>query len=463
MHTTRGIIGIGFVLLVAYWLSHNRAGIRWRPVLGGLAIQFCLAFIVLRWEVGREGLLWLTKLVQKVYSAADEGIGFVFGALADSAAMGGAFGNHFAFVFAFRVLPLVIFFASLISVLYYLGVMQAMIRWIGGGLQKVLGTTKAESMAAAANIFVGQSEAPLVIRPYLATMSTSGLFAVMTGGLASVAGTTLGGYAAMGVPLEYLLAASFMAAPAGLAMAKLMFPEDGETEGNREREDPGIGKDDTANIIDAAAKGAADGLGLALNIGAMILAFVSLIALANILLGALAGQSRGKISMVLVFGIMAIALGGYHWKKQHRQNALPLLAIGCAMMAMAVSGYSGGTTLQEVLGQVFSPVAWLIGIPWEEARAGGNFIGQKLVLNEFVAYAAFVGEMGQLSPKTNLIISFALCGFANLGSMAINLGALGKLAPTRRAEVARIVPKALVAGLLASFLSASMAGMFFVG
>ena len=167
--------------------------------------------------------------------------------------------------------------------------------------------------------------------------------------------------------------------------------------------------------------------------------------------------------MVLVFGIMAIALGGYHWKKQHQQNALPLLAIGCAMMAMAVSGYCGGTTLQEVLGQVFSPVSWLIGIPWEEARAGGNFIGQKLVLNEFVAYAAFVGEMGQLSPKTNLIISFALCGFANLGSMAINLGALGKLAPTRRAEVARIVPKALVAGLLASFLSASMAGMFFVG
>ena len=456
MHTLRGILGIGLVLLAAYLLSNNRGKINWRPVLGGLAIQFCLAFTVLKWEVGRQGLMALTEFVQKVYGAADEGIGFVFGPLSDMGTMGEVFGSHFAFVFAFRVLPLVIFFASLISVLYYLGIMQLMIRWIGGGLQKVLGTTKEESMAAAANIFVGQSEAPLVIRPYLSTMTQSGLFAVMSCGLASVAGTTLGGYAAMGVPLEYLLAASFMAAPAGLAMAKLMFPEEGDPAELEKGEDPGFEKDDTANIVDAAAKGASDGLGLAMNIGAMILAFVSLIALVNILLGALAGQTTTTIAGMLVAGIF-IAFAGW----RYLSNPLPLLVIGGTMMAMAVSGHFGGTTLQQILGWVFSPVAWAIGIPWEDAQAGGNYIGQKVVLNEFVAYAAFISEMDNLSPKTHIVVSFALCGFANLGSMAINLGALGKLAPSRRAEVAKIVPKALLAGLFASFLSASMAGMFY--
>jgi len=463
MHTLRGIIGILIVLLAAYLLSNNKSRIRWRPVLGGLMIQLTLAFVVLRWETGREGLLSLTRGVQQVIDASQEGIGFMFGPLASNESMGEVFGNHLAFVFAFRVLPLIIFFASLISVLYYVGIMQVLVKWIGGGLQKLLGTSKPESMAAAANIFVGQSEAPLVIRPYLKTLTSSGLFTVVVGGLASVAGSMLGGYAALGVPLEYLLAACFMSAPAGLAMAKLMFPEVERSEQDTGEEDPGDIRGDTANVVDAAAKGAGDGLIMALNIGAMLMAFISLIALCNLLLGLLANQSSTQQALALGVGLLLIGSGSYVWKTKTRQSSTPWLVAGVTLALMAMSGYYGGVTLQQVFGWIFSPAAWAIGIPWSEAQTGGNFIGQKLVLNEFVAYASFVGEMETLSPKTNLIISFALCGFANLGSMAVNLGTYAKLAPERRAEVARLLPKAVAAGMFASFLSASMAGMFFVG
>ena len=463
MHTFRGIIGILLVLLAAYLLSGNKSAIRWRPVLGGLAIQLVLAFVVLRWEAGREGLLTLTRGVQQVIDASQEGIGFMFGPLAKSEAMGEVFGNHLAFVFAFRVLPLIIFFASLISVLYYVGIMQVLVKWIGGGLQKLLGTSKAESMAAAANIFVGQSEAPLVIRPYLTSMTQSGLFAVVVGGLASVAGSMLGGYAALGVPLEYLLAACFMSAPAGLAMAKLIFPESDTIEHGKDNDAPADLKGDTANVIDAAAKGAADGLIMALNIGAMLMAFISLIALSNLLLGALNDQPDSQKAIVLTVGLLLTITSIYVLKTENKPNPAPWLVCGFTLVLMALSGFFGGVTLQQVFGWIFSPAAWAIGIPWHEAQAGGNFIGQKLVLNEFVAYASFVGEMENLSPKTKLIISFALCGFANFGSMAVNLGTYAKLAPERRQEVARLLPKAVAAGMFASFLSASMAGMLFVG
>jgi concentrative nucleoside transporter, CNT family len=402
MNVLWGIFGIIVVMGIAFLLSSDKKAINIRTILGGLAIQLTFALIVLKWEAGRAGLKWFTLRIQDVINYANEGISFLFGPAADA--------QNFGFVFAFQVLTVIIFFSSLISVLYYLGIMQWFIKIIGGGLSKLLGTSQPESMSAAANIFVGQTEAPLVIRPYLAKMTNSELFAVMVGGLASVAGSVLVGYALLGVPLEYLLAASFMAAPAGLVMAKLIIPE---TEKSNVAEFE-IGQDEeSVNVIDAAARGAGDGLMLALNVGAMLLAFIALIALLNGILGGIGG----------IFGFESLSIQG-------------------------------------MLGILFSPLAFAIGVPWSEAIQAGSFIGQKLVLNEFVAYSAFAPEIKNLSDKTVMVVSFALCGFANLSSMAILLGGLGGLAPIRRPDIARLGVKAVIAGMLASLLSAAIAGMF---
>ncbi|MBO1512646.1 NupC/NupG family nucleoside CNT transporter [Metabacillus bambusae] len=402
MNLLWGIFGILVVLGIAFLLSSGKKAINFRTIIGGLAIQIIFAFIVLKWEAGRSGLEWFTLRVQDIINYANEGISFLFGPLAS--------GGEFGLVFAFQVLTVIIFFSSLISVLYYLGIMQLFIKIIGGGLSKLLGTSQSESISAAANIFVGQTEAPLVIRPYLAKMTKSELFAVMTGGLASVAGSVLVGYALLGVPLEYLLAASFMAAPAGLVMAKIMMPE---TERSADS-DFEISKDtESVNVIDAAARGASDGLKLALNVGAMLLAFIALIALVNGILSGIGG----------IFGFETLSLEG-------------------------------------ILGILFSPIAFAVGVPWSEAVTAGSFIGQKLVLNEFVAYSAFAPQIDQLSDKTVIVVSFALCGFANLSSMAILLGGLGELAPNRRPDIARLGLRAVAAGMLASLLSAAIAGMF---
>ncbi|MBT2690414.1 NupC/NupG family nucleoside CNT transporter [Bacillus sp. ISL-47] len=400
-----GIFGIIVVLGIAFLLSNNKKAINLRTVAGGLAIQLIFAFLVLKWEAGKNALNWLTMKVNDIINYANQGINFLFGGLFTEE-------SGIAFVFAFQVLPVVIFFSSLISVLYYLRIMQFFIKILGGALSWLLGTRKAESMSAAANIFVGQTEAPLVVRPYIANMTKSELFAVMTGGLASVAGSVLIGYSLLGVPLEYLLAASFMAAPAGLILAKIMLPETEEKEEPKEF-DMEVDSD-SANVIDAAAKGASVGLELALNIGAMLLAFIALVALINGLLGWVGG----------LFGF-------------------------------------GGLTLETILGYIFSPLAFAIGVPWEEAVQAGNFIGQKLILNEFVAYSAFAPEIPNLSDKTVAIISFALCGFANISSLGILLGGLGGLAPNRRPDIARLGLKAVAAGALASMLSAAIAGMLF--
>lgn len=403
MNIVWGLIGIFVVLGIAFLFSNNRKAINPRTILGGLAIQVSFAFIVLKWEAGKATLQWLTDSVTNIINYANEGINFLFGGVFAAEGIG--------FVFAFQVLPVVIFFSALISVLYYLGVMQWVIKMIGGPLAKLLGTSKAESMSAAANIFVGQTEAPLVIRPYLSKMTQSELFAVMTGGLASVAGSVLVGYSLLGVPLEYLLAASFMAAPAGLVMAKMIVPE---TEPIKEDEQFEMEKDEqSTNVIDAAARGASDGLKLALNIGAMLLAFIALIALIN---GLLSGIGN---------------LFNYD-----------------------------GLTLEKILGFLFAPLAFAIGVPWSEAVTAGGFIGQKLILNEFVAYSSFAPQIPELSAKTVAIVSFALCGFANISSMGILLGGLGSLAPNRRSDIARMGLKAVLAGMLASLLSASIAGMF---
>ena len=397
-----GIVGIAVVLGIALLLSIDRKAIKWRTIGAGLAIQLVFAFIVLKWEFGREMLMGLSDAVQKLVSYANEGVVFVFGGLADAENVG--------FVFAISVLTIIIFFSALISTLYYLGIMQFVIKIIGGALSKLLGTSKAESVNAAANIFVGQTEAPLVIRPFLSKMTKSELFAVMTGGLASVSGSVLVGYSLLGVPLEYLLAACFMAAPAGLILAKIMIPETetvDETNFVLEKDT------DSANVIDAAAKGAADGMKLAVNVGAMLISFIALIALLNGILGGIGG-----------------------W-------------IGFDNL-----------TIEGILGYVFSPLAFAIGVPWAEAVQAGSFIGQKLVLNEFVAYSNFGPVIDTLSPKTGIIISFALCGFANLSSMAILIGGLGAMAPEKRPTIAKLALKAVAAGTLASLLSAAIAGMF---
>jgi CNT family concentrative nucleoside transporter len=354
---------------------------------------------------GREGLLWLSDQVTGAIGAGKAGVDFLFGPLTADA------GSGIGFIFALRVLPMIIFFSSLIAVLYHLRIMQLVIIVLGGSLRKILGTSRAESLSAAANIFVGQTEAPLVVKPYIPRMTSSELFAVMVGGLASVAGSVLAGYAAMGVEMKYLLAASFMAAPGGLLYAKMMKPEV-ETPGEVHLEFA-EGDEKPANVLDAAALGASTGLKLALNVGAMLLAFIGLIALVNLMLGGVGGW----------FG-------------------------------------NGGLSLQQILGWVFAPVAWMVGVPWSDATHGGSLIGQKLVLNEFVAYVQYAEWRGAMSSRAQAVCAVALCGFANLSSIAILLGGLGSMAPTRRSEIAKLGLKAVIAATFSNLTSAAIVGLF---
>ncbi|EPE2686160.1 NupC/NupG family nucleoside CNT transporter [Vibrio alginolyticus] len=413
------LIGMVVLLAIAVAFSNNRKAINFRTVDGAFAIQFALGAFVLYVPWGRDLLNGFSSGVSNVINYGNDGSSFLFGGLV-SDKMFEVFGGG-GFIFAFRVLPTLIFFSALISVLYYIGVMQWVIKILGGALQKALGTSRAESMSAAANIFVGQTEAPLVVRPFVPKMTQSELFAVMCGGLASVAGGVLAGYASMGVPLEYLVAASFMAAPGGLLFAKILHPETDQPHESIEEAMDG-GDDKPVNVIDAAAGGAASGLQLALNVGAMLIAFVGLIALINGMLGGIGGW----------FGMPEL-------------------------------------TLELILGYAFSPLAFLIGVPWAEAVTAGSFIGQKIVVNEFVAYLNFTPYLGEnaqviaatgevMSEKTTAIISFALCGFANLSSIAILLGGLGSLAPNRRSDIARMGVKAVLAGTLSNLMAATIAG-----
>ncbi|HGI5212962.1 TPA: NupC/NupG family nucleoside CNT transporter [Providencia alcalifaciens] len=422
MQLILSIVGMAVLIAIAVLFSSNRRAIRLRTVGGAFLIQVGIGAFVLYVPAGRSVLEGMSNGVSKVIGYGQDGMSFIFGGLV-SDKMFELFGGG-GFIFAFRVLPIIVFFSSLIAVLYYLGIMQLVIKILGGGLQKVLGTSRTESLSATANIFVGQTEAPLVVRPYISTMTTSELFAIMCGGLASVAGSVLAGYAQMGVPMEYLIAASFMAAPGGLLFAKLMVPETEVARDNVDAKDLVAEEDRPTNIIDAAASGAASGMQLALNVGAMLLAFIALIALINGILG---------------------GVGGWF---NYPQLSLELL-----------------------LGWVFAPIAYLIGVPWSEATIAGSFIGQKVVVNEFVAFMNFGEYMKAdadviaagkqvLSDHSKAIISFALCGFANLSSVAILLGGLGGMAPNRRSDVARLGMKAVMAGTLSNLMSATIAGFF---
>ncbi|WP_172372230.1 NupC/NupG family nucleoside CNT transporter [Sporosarcina jiandibaonis] len=397
-----GIIGIIGILAIALALSTARKSINPRTVIGALAIQLIFGFIVLKWEFGRTVLQFLSGIVQKVIDSSNAGIQFLFGGVLNIEGAG--------FTFAFQVLPIIIFFASLISILYYLGIMQFATKIIGGFLAKLLKTSETESMSAAANIFLGPTEAPLVVKPHIEKMTKSELFAVMVGGMACVSGAVLGGYAMLGVPLDYLLAAAFMGAPAGLLFAKIIVPQ---TEQPETKETIQMVKDEESrNVIDAASRGAMDGLKIAVGVGALLLAFISLIFFLNTIIGAIGG----------IFGAESL-------------------------------------TLEQILGYLFFPIALLIGVPWEEALQAASFIGQKFVLNEFVAYTSFAPEIANLSPKSVAMISFALCGFANLAAMAMLIGGLGGMAPSRRQDIAELGFRAIIAATLANLLSATIAGM----
>ena len=403
-----GIAGIVIILGVAVLLSSNRKWIRLRVVGAAFALQAGVAFLVLWTSWGRALIGAMSHGVANLLGYAKAGTDFIFGPIAGPAIGGNSF--------AIAALPVIIFFASLISVLYYLGVMQFIIRWVGGGIKWVTGITRIESLGAAANIFVGQSESPLVIRPYLAGLTPAQLFTVMTVGMAGVAGTILGAYASMigEQLLPYLLAASFMSAPGGILMAKIIMPDDPKDIGIEPVELAVASHDEEqpANIIMAAAQGAQTGVKLAVAVGAMVLAFVALVALANGILGGI-GSWFGQPDL----------------------------------------------SFQMLLGYIFQPIMFMIGVPWHEASAAGGLFGTKIVLNEFVAFIELGKVQGALSHATVGIIIFSLCGFANFSSIAIQMAVTGNLAPNQRPMIARLGIKALIAGSLANLMSAALAGL----
>jgi CNT family concentrative nucleoside transporter len=398
-----GLAGIAVILGIAFAFSSNRKAINLRIVGAAFGLQVVIAIIVLYWERGRAGIEWLSNGVMAVIGFSQAGINMVFGPLADT--------NIVGFSFAINVLPIIIFFSALMSVLYHLRVMEWIVKLVGGALHKIIGTGAVESMNAAANIFVGQTEAPLVVRPYLKGLTEAQMFTVMVSGLASIAGTVLAGYAMMGAELKYLLAAAFMAAPGGLLMAKIIMPDD-QVVGAGEHEKLVMERSEHKNLILAAASGTSDGLRLAANIGAMLIAFVALIALFNGIVGG-------------VFGLFGV----------------------------------DGITLQLLLGKLFQPLMYLLSVPWAEAEAAGALFGEKLILNEFVAFSNLNEYLAGMSPRTVAITTFSLCGFANLSSIAILLGGLGVLVPEKRDLIGQLGIKAVLAGSLSNLMSAALAGL----
>ncbi|GAA8352057.1 NupC/NupG family nucleoside CNT transporter [Helicobacter pylori] len=404
------VVGMAVLFLIAWVFSSNKRAINYRTIVSAFVIQVALGALALYVPLGREMLQGLASGIQSVISYGYEGVRFLFGNLAPNAKGDQGIGG---FIFAINVLAIIIFFASLISLLYYLKIMPLFINLIGGALQKCLGTSKAESMSAAANIFVAHTEAPLVIKPYLKSMSDSEIFAVMCVGMASVAGPVLAGYASMGIPLPYLIAASFMSAPGGLLFAKIIYPQNEAISSHAD-----VSAERHVNAIEAIANGASTGLNLALHVGAMLLAFVGMLALINGLLGVVGG----------FLGMEHLSLG-------------------------------------LILGTLLKPLAFMLGIPWSQAGIAGEIIGIKIALNEFVGYMQLLPYLGDnppliLSEKTKAIITFALCGFANLSSVAMLIGGLGSLVPKKKDLIIRLALKAVLVGTLSNFMSATIAGLF---
>lgn len=423
-HNLMSLIGIAVLLLAAWALSNNRRRVPWRTVGWGLALQFAFALLLLRTGAGRAVFSAARTIVARILGFTDAGTAFLFGNLfrgnADLVAYitpgpeagyvqvtNSATGQLMPLgtIFALHVLPTIIFFSSLMAILYHLGLMQRLISGMAWLMRRSMGTSGSESLSCAANIFVGQTEAPLVIRPYIGTMTNSEIMAVMCGGFATVAGGVMAAYVRFGVDAGHLLAASVMSAPAALVVAKIMYPETEEspTAGEVSLQVPR----EHSNLIDAAAGGASVGLKLAANVGAMLLAFVALVAMINYGLGFL------------------------------------------------------GTSLQQVFGWIFAPLSWSMGVPWSEAQTFGNLLGTKVAVNEFLAYIEMQNAVaaGLLSPRSTVIATYALCGFANFSSIAIQIGGIGGIAPERRGDVARFGLKAMFGGAMASWLTATIAGI----
>ena len=410
MERLTGLIGILLLIGTAYGLSNNRKRISMNIVGWGLGLQIIFAFIILKTPIGRPFFTILDKIIKKLIGFSDAGSDFLFKSFVPDV------GYHVAMVnFAFRALPVIIFFSSLIALIYHFGIIQFIIKWIARGMQKTMKTSGAETLSISANIFVGQTEAPIIVRPFIASMTHSELMAIMTGGFATVAGSVLALYVSWLGYIEgiagHLLAASVMSAPAALMIAKIIYPETktSQTAGDLRIS---IEKQDT-NAMDAIGRGATDGLKLAANVGAMLIAFVSIIAMINYILG------------------------------------------------------FADTSMQALLGFIFKPLAWSMGVPWEEAGIIGSLMGEKIVLTELVAY----GDLGNilkeqaltgkeiLSERSVIIASYALCGFANFGSIGIQLGGIGAMAPERRKDLAELAIKAMIGGALASWMTATIAGM----
>ncbi len=403
MERFTGLLGLIAILAGAYLFSTDRKRIEPRLLLWGLGLQFGFAFLVLKTDFGRV-FQAASGVVNALLDYAEVGSKFLFGPLGEK-------GGPFGVVFAFQVLPIVIFIASLFSILYYFGVMQIVVKAMAVAMQRVMGVSGAESTNVAASIFMGQTEAPLTIKPFLANLTQSELFTIMTSGMAHVSGAVMAAYVKIAhVEIQHLLTAVIMTAPATIMLAKMLMPETGtpETAGSVkvEVEKPGV------NIIDAAARGAGEGLHLALNIGAMLIAFLALIALVN--------------------GVMGWVHGQMGWFPE---------------------------SMQTLFGWVFAPIAWLLGVTWKDAQTIGNLLGTRLVLNEFVAFLQLGPMKAQLDPKSFTIATYALCGFANLSSIAIQIGGIGALAPTRKSDLARLGLRAVIAGTLANFMSACIAGI----
>jgi CNT family concentrative nucleoside transporter len=412
----RAISGLGLVVFVmlAYLLSANRRAVRWRAVLWGIGLQLVFAVIILRTPIGFAAFNFVGGLVRRFLDFSDAGARFVFGE---------NFAEH---MFAFKVLPTIIFFSSFITVLYYFGILQRVVQWVAWVMMKTMGTSGAESLSTSANIFVGQTEAPLLIKPYVQSMTSSELHAVMTGGFATIAGGVMAAYIAFGVPAQHLLAASVMAAPAALALSKLLYPETEESltagEVRVEVERPWV------NAVDAASSGATDGMRLVLNVAAMLIAFLALLALVNAVLGWIGGL------------------------------------VGAPQLS-----------LEWLFSKILAPVAWLIGVPWADAGRVGVLLGKKTILNEFIAYVdlkalidnahkiatgqALAGTLPVISERAEILATYALCGFANISSVGIQIGGIGGIAPSRQSDLARLGFRALLAGTLANFMTACIAGM----
>lgn len=403
-----GLIGIVVILGIAYLLSENKKKIKWKLVGMGLVLQIVFAVLILKVPLGRTIFEGASSAITQLLDFTRQGTNFLFGPLADASPDG------IGFVWVIQILPTIVFFSALMGVLYHLGIMQFVIKVIAKFICKLLGTSGSETLSAVGNIFLGQTEAPLLIKPFVKDMTKSEIMAIMIGGMATVAGGVMAGYVAMGINAGYLLTASIMAAPAGLILAKILIPE---TEESKTKNSADIVVEKTvANVVEAAANGASEGLGLALNVGAMLLAFIALLALVNFGIGAIGG----------LFGFPELSF-------------------------------------ELILGKLFSPLVYVMGVPTTDIGVAGSLMGQKIILNEFVAYSELSNliKVGALQPKTVMILTYALCGFANVSSIGIQIAGIGGLAAEKKSTIAKLGFKALIGGVLATCLTGTIAGILF--